>query len=229
MWKKVSPTTLYIHKEEPFATYNPYFHLVGKPKRENIEEIIVEEGHPRLISVDNCLIDAESNRLLLVCKNSKIPANITSLGAYVYRDGFFLDTMYIPNTVKEILWGAFAHCRNLTKINIPDSVTKIGPYAFDGCCNLVELTLPNSIKTIQSNAFLGCTSLKKVILSENLTTLKKEAFAYCSSLEYVRFGGNIKFIGVGTFRECDKLTILAPAGSYAEDYAKKHNIKFEAI
>ena len=229
-WKKDIPaTTLYIYKEEPFETYNPYHNLVGKPKKENIEEIVVEDGHPRLISVGNCLIDAKLNRLLLVCKKSKIPANIKSIGDYVFGDGYFLDIMYIPDTVKEICWGAFSHCGKLTEINIPNSVTKIGPYAFCGCDNLVKLTLPDSIKTIQSNAFRSCSALKSVILSKNLTTLKKEAFAFCHSLEYIRFGGNIKFIGVGAFRDCDKLTIHAPAGSYAEQYAKENGIKFVAI
>ena len=31
------------------------------------------------------------------------------------------------------------------------------------------------------------------------------------------------------FENCNKLTIKAPKDSYAEEYAKKHNIKFEAI
>ncbi len=229
MWKKVSPTTLYIRKEEPFAAYNPYYNLVGKPKRENIEEIIVEEGHPRLISIDNCLIDSKLNRLLLACRNSKIPSFIKSIGQDAFENCSFIDRIEIPNTVKEICWGAFSRCKKLTQIDIPNSVTTIGPYAFYGCDNLAELTLPDSIKTIKSEAFRSCFSLNTVVLPAKLTTLKKEAFAYCYSLEHVRFGESIQFIGVGAFRECDNLTIHAPAGGYAELYAKKNNIKFEAI
>lgn len=31
------------------------------------------------------------------------------------------------------------------------------------------------------------------------------------------------------FHGCEKLTIHAPAGSFAEEYAKKNKIKFEAL
>lgn len=31
------------------------------------------------------------------------------------------------------------------------------------------------------------------------------------------------------FQNCESLTIYAPAGSYAEQYARENNIKFEAI
>ena len=229
MWKKVSPTTLYIHKEEPFATYNPYHNLVGKPKRENIEEIIVEEGHPRLISIDNCLIDSKLNRLLLVCKNSKIPSFIKSIGQDAFEYCSFIDRIELPNTVKEICWGAFSGCKNLKEINLPDSVTMIGPYAFNACDSLIKVQLPNSVKSIKSNAFRCCGNLKNVTLSEELTTLKQEAFAYCDSLESVRFGANVKFIAANAFKGCRNVIIYAPAGSYVEEYANKYCIPFNAM
>lgn len=230
-WKKDIPTTtLYIYKEEPFATYNPYYALVGKPKRENIEEIIVEEGHPRLISVDNCLIDIKTSRLLLVCKNSKIPSFIKSIGQDVFQNGLYIDKMDdIPNAVKEICWGAFSRCKELKEINMPNSITTIGPFAFFGCKNLVDICFPNSVRTIKSSAFENCQNLKSVVFSEKLTTLKQEAFASCYSLESVKFGANVKFIAANTFKDCNNLVIYAPIGSYAEQYAKKHKIKFEAV
>ena len=40
---------------------------------------------------------------------------------------------------------AFAHCKNLTKIQIPDSVTSINANAFHGCDKLV-ISLPSDSK-----------------------------------------------------------------------------------
>ena len=54
-------------------------------------------------------------------------------------------------------------------------------------------------------AFGGCTGLRKVILPVSVTEINKWAFEKCPSL-----------------------TIHAPAGSYAETYAKENNIPFVA-
>lgn len=47
-----------------------------------------------------------------------------------------LTSIVIPDTVTNILPGAFENCRSLTNIVIPGSVTSIGEYAFDECESL---------------------------------------------------------------------------------------------
>ncbi len=46
----------------------------------------------------------------------------------------------IPETVTEILDGAFDGCQKFKKINIPDSVTCFGEGVFDECDKLVKIT-----------------------------------------------------------------------------------------
>ena len=48
----------------------------------------------------------------------------------------------------------------------------------------------------------------------------------CKDLQYIRMGKNVTSIGEGSLDGYyyDRL-ILAPSGSYAESYAKEHNIR----
>ena len=50
------------------------------------------------------------------------------------------------------------------------------------------------------------------------------AFEYCIGLETVMIPKSVEFIGYDVFRGCEKLTIHAPAGSYAEQFAKENGI-----
>ncbi len=43
----------------------------------------------------------------------------------------------------------------------------------------------------------------------------------------VQIPDGVTEIGDDAFRECENLTVYAPSGSYAEQYAKENNIKFE--
>jgi hypothetical protein len=90
-------------------------------------------------------------------------------------------------------------------VTIPDSVTSIGDGAFWGCDSLTNVTIPDSVTSIGGGAFYGCKSLTNVTIPDGVTS-----------------------IGDSVFDECSELTIHASAGSYAETYAKAHNIPFTA-
>ena len=95
--------------------------------------------------------------------------------------------------------------RDLMSVVIPDGITSIGYRAFEECPNLTSVTLPNSLTTIGYFAFNEC---------KNLSTIHIPA-------------GTVK-IERNSFKNCENLTIHAPAGSYAETYAKGNNIPFVA-
>ena len=91
-------------------------------------------------------------------------------------------------------------------VTIPEGVTEIGGYAFEGCTGLTSVTIPAGVTEIGEEAFSGCAKLTSVTIPEGATEIERSAFDGCK-----------------------KLTIHAPAGSAAEQYAKKYKIPFEAI
>lgn len=82
--------------------------------------IEVAAGNTVYKSEQNCLIEIETNALLLGCKTSIIPEGVTSIGKF-----------------------AFSRCSGLTEITIPSSVTSIGMNAFIGCDGLEKVHFEN--------------------------------------------------------------------------------------
>lgn len=61
------------------------------------------------------------------------PYQTTRIGAAFCKKNDYIQSVIIPNTVKEIDKYAFRNCSNLSKIVIPNEPCKIDPLAFDGC------------------------------------------------------------------------------------------------
>ena len=74
-----------------------------------------------------------------------------------------------------------------------------------------RIVIPSGVRKIAAKAFYDCTGLKEVVLPASIKEIDSSAF-----------GRNY------TSRPLD-CTIHAPAGSYAEQYAKEHNIPFQAL
>ena len=89
-------------------------------------------------------------------------------------------------------------------------LTKNGVVVLGVAASVRDLDVPNEIYglpvlAIGDSAFRGCYSLKSIDLPDSVTTIADEAFDGCPSL-----------------------TIRAPKGSFAEQYARKKRIEFEA-
>lgn len=84
--------------------------------------VTVDEANTVYDSRDNCnaIVVSETNTLLLGCKNTVIPQNVTALGK-----------------------NSFYGCTGLTKIVIPSTVEAIGSYAFRSCGSLTTVTARN--------------------------------------------------------------------------------------
>ena len=67
------------------------------------------------------------------------------------------------------------------------------------------MKIPKNVKLVDSWTFLGCPELTELIIFGSKTKLGKEIYDMST-----------------------ELTIHAPAGSYAETYAKENNIPFVA-
>ena len=132
----------------------------------------------------------------------------------------------IPDSVTSIGDGAFKWCSSLTDVVIPDSVTSIGYRAFSGCRGLADQDGFVIVRGVLYN-YYG--SQKDIIIPDSVTSIGDMAFKDCSSLTSVVIPDSVTSIGNGAFKGC-RLTIYAPAGSYAETYAKReNNIRFVAV
>ena len=162
-----------------------------------------------------------------------LPQTLTTIGKQAFSHCRSLPALNLPESVSAIGWGAYSDCEALKELVIPKGVSKLPDNIFssDGWfngCGFETVTIPDHITAIGNCAFAGCKMLKKVVLSANMTEIPRMVFERCEALESVWIPGGVSAIAVDAFRGCAKLTIHAPAGSYAETYAKENNIPFVA-
>ena len=111
----------------------------------------------------------------------------------------------IPNSVKEIGWGAFRGCASLQSIDIPNSVTSIGANAFRYCTSLQSIDIPNSVTSIRKSTFFGCSSLVSIDIPNSVTSIGRGAFIGCTSLQSIDIPNSVTSIGTGAFSGCTSL------------------------
>ncbi len=132
------------------------------------KNIYTEEGKSKLTTDENgYVIYTDGDEKILVAylgteTELTLPAYITQIYNYAFRDCTGLTSVTIPNSVTSIGDYAFRGCTSLTSITFPNSVTNIGDYAFEGCTSLTSITIPNSVTRIEAAAFSDCTSLTSI-------------------------------------------------------------------
>ncbi len=159
----------------------------------------------------------------------EIPETVVEIGAGAFQNCVELKKVILHAGLQRIGVGAFDYCRNLTDIVLPDSVTEVGEDAFMYCKSLTDIVLPDSVTEIGESAFMHCESLTGIVLPEGVPSLERYVFGYCESLKSVTIPQSVTAIARTAFSHCRGFVICAPAGSYAETYAKKNSIPFQAL
>ncbi len=137
-------------------------------------------------------------------------------------------SVIIARGIRSIGAYAFCDCVNLFSVELSEMLETIDEYAFRNCCGFTHLALPASLRNIKEGAFSNCNGLQQLMLPEGVQRLGDYVFWNCSGLKRIVLPVSIDNIGTQCFEGCSKLTIHAPAGSYAEQYAKEHGIPFAA-
>ena len=133
----------------------------------------------------------------------------------------------VLNGTEIIGGGAFEDCKKLKTITIPQGVTEIQTVAFGACTNLETVILPDTLVSIEDSAFLWCEHLKNINLPDSLISIEGWAFNGCSSLRKLAIPQTVSYIGDKAFEDCKHLTVSVGAGSYAEEYCRTNNVKYE--
>ncbi len=185
----------------------------------NIEQITVDENNTKYKSEGNCIIEKDTNTLVLGCKTSIIPNGVTSIDESAFKlcesfenikvdesnSNYSVENNLIIDKTTNTLVIA---CKSITSISIPSSVTSIGKYAFSGCSSLTSIDIPSSVKSIGDFAFIFCDGLTSIEIPSSVTSIGYEAFYDNTGLTSVMFGENsqLESIGNSAFEGCSSLT-----------------------
>ena len=93
--------------------------------------------------------------------------------------------------------------------------------------HLTRLVAPVTVKKISSDSLTKCINLKEAVLP-GVAEIKTMAFGDCKKLKDLWVSEKLKYVEPDAFPSGMKLTIHAPAGSFAEEYAKRKKFLFVA-
>ena len=87
-----------------------------------------------------------------------------------------------------------------------------------------EFTIPDGASVIDKGAFGCCESLTSIHIPDSVMRIRDWAFAECKKLTSIHIPDSVTRIENCAFKNCDNLTIQCNKESYAEKYAKEHDI-----
>ena len=168
----------------------------------------------------------------------KIPDLIYTYPVTVIADSAFSDctgieSIDIPEGIKNIGENAFYGCTGLYSVTIPESIDYINPTAFKGCRNIETVYLPYGIeaesflsdniyglcvwgysKTEDGVKIIGWESgdviieIPEKINNYPVTAIGNSVFKDCSEVVSISIPESIKSIGDYAFSDCNSLTII---------------------
>lgn len=101
------------------------------------------------------------------------------------------------------------------------------PEAKAGHIEILESVPMGEIYNIRTGAFSNCTKLTSIKISENICSIYEKIFVNCANLTSMIVPENVEKIADGAFSGCGKdFGLVVQPGSYAENYAKEHGIKY---
>lgn len=105
-------------------------------------------------------------------------------------DGSFVGE-FVDLKIGALRYGAFAECKEITKISLPNCTKILGSYTFYNMTNVEEVSLPNVTSGTFAATFYYCMKVKKIDLSSlGGAEIGANCFRNCSALETLIFGGD---------------------------------------
>ena len=188
-----------------------------------LKKIEVGSGNGTFHSAGNCLVETETNTLVLGCQTSVIPTDgsVTSIGQVAFSNCSGLTSIVIPDSVTSIGNAAFSYCSGLTSVAIGNGVTLIGRKAFVSCNGLSSVHISDIAAWCgilfdggfeanplyyAHNLYLNNQLITNLVIPDSVTSINAYAFDYCSSLTNVTIGSGVTSIGGEAFEYCSSLT-----------------------
>lgn len=129
---------------------------------------------------------------------------VTSVGIQTFYMNMKINSLVIPEGVKDVGYGAFFFCMTLKKISLPDSLEKVDTYAFSTLATTAFDKIPSSLKWVGDHAF-GRADIACLDLPEGLTHLGFRCFEM-STVKSVTIPESVTEYGSDIFFGCKNLT-----------------------
>lgn len=154
-------------------------------------------------------------------KTSYGPCNFTDR-EYLFAGMKSLQTIELPNSMKEIDGSLFYECSNLVSLTLPSELTTIGVHSLGGCPNLMSIKIDkNNPYYCSDGAILFNKDKSKIVLAKktldaysipsSVTQIQSWAFAGCNSLIYLILPSGLTQIEDGTFYGCRFKSLSLPS------------------
>ncbi len=161
-----------------------------------IDGLIYEVIGENKVKIVQCIKDyPEIEVPEMVTNNNEVTYQVTSIGTKAFYGLTKLQTLFIPNSVREIGNYCFESCSALNSVILSDNLRFISSGMFKNCTALINVNLPDSLVSIRHGAFSGCKNLTSIQLPEGMKEIEDYAFAYCANLQSVNIPKSITFIG----------------------------------
>ena len=188
----------------------------------SLTDITVAQGNNVYIDIDGVVYNKNITEIVAYpAGNARtsytIEGNVTAVGEDAFYGAWNLNSVVLPEFLKEIRREAFYNCAGIESILIPDSVVQISHYAFADCWNLTSITLSDNslLPRISYASFANC-GLTSFRVPANVSTIAQGAFEGCHCLSSFTFAANSKLESISAymFDGCNSLeTVTFEKGS----------------
>ena len=166
---------------------------------------------------------------------------VCTIGSRAFDDCIRLKEIDLPASLTSLSNDTFINCEELTAINVDDDNTTY--CSIDGLLYTKDRTvlinkptkaksfsIPETLVEIEDyaccKAFPAQIRIKNLELPDGITKIGAQSFDGNIYLKNIIIPKSVTEIGEYAFEGCDNLTIFGYSDSYAETYAKEHEIPF---
>ena len=177
-WELLADGTLHIFGEGPMYDYvksdpelqSPWYKYRKEPYISDDGLTVLNSDGSKYMSVSACYSDNPNGWYI---SNIIIDEGVTYIGNWAFYR-VCVDSITIPEGVKEMGHFCIRYSPTLQYVNLPDSLILMDDFAISRNIKLKSINFGNSLETIGLAAFTGNPSMTKLILPDSVTSIHEK-------------------------------------------------------
>ena len=133
--------------------------LIGVGAFEEIK-FSIEEGNKKYEVKENCIIEKETQKVVIAGKDSKIPDDAKHIGERAFSMSS-IKRLNLPKEIESVGKFGLSYIDKINKVSLNEGLKEIGSWAFSGL-KIKSVVIPNSVKVMGGYVFGCCDKLKKI-------------------------------------------------------------------